>query len=74
MRRDRNLSIDIGLAALSKHNTTGQQMTLEDMAYVCECDKERIRQIQESGLKKARWFIMENNLGEELLEQLRMMN
>ena len=74
MRRDRNLSIDIGLAALCKHNTRGQQMTLEDMAYVCECDKERIRQIQESGLRKARCAIMELGIGEELIEQLRAMN
>ena len=68
---DRNHDIDIGLAALSKHNKHGQQMTLDDMAYVCNCDRERIRQIQNQALRKLRSRIMENGETEELHEQLR---
>ena len=70
-RRDRNFNIDVGLAALSKHNKHGQQMTLDDMAYVCGCNRERIRQIQEQALRKIRYRLMESQDAEELRDQLR---
>ncbi len=44
--------IDLGLAVLKIVNTSGQCMTLADMADVCDCHPSRIQQIERTALRK----------------------
>jgi hypothetical protein len=44
--------IDLGLAVLRTVNTSGQCMTLADMADVCDCHPSRIQQIERTALRK----------------------
>lgn len=52
---NRSSSIDLGLAVLGVVNCNPREpLTLEAIAEVCECAKERIRQIEEGALEKLR--------------------
>ena len=46
--------IDLGLALLSVLLLPGEWLTLDDIAAWCDCSRERIRQIEESALRKVR--------------------
>lgn len=65
-------NIDLGLAVLSVVNTGHQRMTLEDIADVCECSIERVRQIEERALKKLRARLRLSNMDEDARDMIRV--
>lgn len=46
--------IDVGLAAMGKYQASGQIMCVRDIAEVCGCHFEAIRQIELRALRKIR--------------------
>lgn len=61
-------NIDLGLAVLSIVNREGQRMTLEEIADVCECSIERVRQIEARALAKMRSRLSLGNLDDDARE------
>jgi|SRR5215813_239650 len=67
-------SIDLGLAILSVRNKTPDglrryPLTLQEIGYYCNCTRERVRQIEERGLRKIRQRLCEES--PEYLDALR---
>lgn len=50
-------SIDIGLAVAELLAIYGQPWSTREIAHVCDCDHERIRQIERQAIKKLRFRI-----------------
>jgi hypothetical protein len=61
---ERKESIDIGLALLSLAAEPGASFTPTEISAWCDCEPERIRQIEASALKKARRLLV-NAIGKE---------
>lgn len=63
-----NTNIDLGLAVLSAMRL-GHAFTLEEIADICECNRERIRQIEVKAKTRSRQRLMAIG-GHEIIETL----
>ncbi len=69
INRNHKLKIDIGLAVIGVLNKTGLPLTLEDLGYVCQCNRTRFQQLEKSGLRKA--YAQLSIERQELISELR---
>lgn len=61
-QRSKTIRIDAGLALLSLVSKRNEPLTLDDIAAWCDCSRERVRQIEESALKKIRMRLNKDEL------------